>query len=318
MNDLSIIIAGIIFMAVLVWWYVSDDEEEISIEERLNLEHFKQSLEHSRSRVKRAAAQYAQEKEDTYTGQFKAMLENYLRRGGLLISVQNFVSVFVLSSAVLTFVFWSITIFPLLPSLILSMGVVGGTVYLYLKFLESRRMKQFLIQFPDALDSITRGVRSGLPVGGQVDALASEFTDPLAGVFRKVADYMSVGDSLSDALRKVSAEFQLQEFLLFTVALSVQQRTGGNLSNVLESISRTIRQRLDSRARLESMVSQAKSGAYIIGASPMFIVALLGVIQPQHFTPLLQTPDGHMILWIIFGLYSMAILSFKFLLRDRF
>ena len=318
MDDLSITIAGIIFIVVLTWWYASDDEEEISIEERLNLEHFKQSLELSRSRVKRAAAQYAQEKEVTYTGRFKAMLENYLRRGGLLISVQNFISVFALSSVALTLGFWSTTIFPLFPSLILSMGVVGGLIYLYLKFLEARRMKKFLAQFPDALDSITRGVRSGLPVGGQIDVLAREFTDPLAGIFRKVADYMSVGDGLSDALRKVSAEFHLQEFLLFTVALSVQQRTGGNLSNVLESISTTIRQRLDSRARLESMVSQAKSGAYIIGASPMFIVVLLGFIQPQHFTPLLETPDGHTLLWVIFGLYSMAILSFKFLLRDRF
>ncbi|MBC6444758.1 MAG: type II secretion system F family protein [Alphaproteobacteria bacterium GM202ARS2] len=318
MNDPTIIIGGLIVLALLVWWYVSDDEEEIGLEERLQLENFKQSMERSRKRVKRAAAQYGQQKENTYLGRFKAMLENYLRRGGLLISVQNFISVFIVSSVFFTVALWNMTIFPLLPSLILSMGVVGGVLYLYLNILEKRRMKQFLAQFPDALDTITRGVRSGLPVGGQVDALASEFPDPLSGVFRKTSDYMSLGDSLSDALRKVSTEFQLQEFMLFVVALSVQQKTGGNLSNVLETISTTIRQRLDSRARLEAMVSQAKGGAYIIGASPLFIITLLALTQPSHFDPLLNTPNGHTILWLIVALYGLAALSFKFLLRERF
>ncbi|MBC6497576.1 MAG: type II secretion system F family protein [Alphaproteobacteria bacterium GM7ARS4] len=311
------VIISLIVLSVAAWWVLSQEEEEFDIEKRLLLGNYKAAIDRSRQRSHEAQQRHTGQK-NTFFGRLLVMLDRNIHRAELDIPARTFLMLYGVLSMGTGFIISNLSVFPLFPAAILGAGLVGGVFYFYVRVVEGRRIQKFLVQFPDALDSITRGVRSGLPISKQIQVLGRDFSEPLAGIFRRVNDFMVLGDSLAEALRKVSQEFYLPEFQLFTVAVNIQQKTGGNLSTVLENIANTIRSRLESRSKLEASVSQAKSGAYIIGSAPLAMVLLLNLIQPDHFTPLFDTATGHNLLWLIAIFYGCTVLSFKYLLRDRF
>ena len=314
----TVLIIGGLLVAGFILWYFLDEEDDITVEKRLLLENFKASMQRSRERVRKTIVEKNKvERAPSVFERFGHRIKAMLVRANIAMSVARFIALFVFLSFLGGFIISMWFSFPFWLALIMAFGGLIGLLFVYFRLRARRRMKAFIAQFPDALDSISRGVRSGLPISRQIENLAHEFSEPLAGVFLSVSDHMSLGNSLAEALRKVSSEFDSQEFRLFSIAISIQQKTGGRLSEVLDNIAKTIRSRLDSRARLEALVGQAKSGAYIIGSAPLGITAFLGLLQPAHFDPLF-TPEGNFLLWLILGLYFMAFLSFKYLLRDRF
>jgi len=155
---------------------------------------------------------------------------------------------------------------------------------------------EFTDLFPDAVDAIARMLRAGLPISSAVRAVSTEAPAPVNQVFAMVADQMSIGAPIEEALDASSRHIGLPDFRFFTVAVVLQHLTGGNLAATLEILSDIVRKRRAMRLKAKATTSEIRVSAYVLGALPFLIIAALLVLQPGYLTPLFTDPRGHIIL----------------------
>lgn len=193
------------------------------------------------------------------------------------------------------------------PWLALVLGLALGLALprLWLARMAARRTKRFLDLFPDAIDVVVRSVRSGLPVAEAVNAIATEFVDPVGTEFQRVADAVKLGSSLEEALWKAAARLGLPEFNFFVISLSVQRETGGNLAETLSNLADILRRRHQMKLKVRAMSSEARASAMILGFLPFVIFLVLFVVNGQYVMRLFDDPRG--LLLLAFGLVSQAV-----------
>ena len=156
--------------------------------------------------------------------------------------------------------------------------------------------------FPDAVDLIVRSVRSGHPINTAMRMITENMDSPIRDEFRQVTDEVSYGRTLPEALKRMSARIALQDVDFFVVVLSVQQETGGSLTEVLTNLSTIIRKRKQLRAKIRAMTSEGRATSYILGAIPVVEFGALYVITPSYLDPLFTTMTGNIILGAAIGL----------------
>lgn len=155
-----------------------------------------------------------------------------------------------------------------------------------------KRNRKFIDQFPDALDMIVRSVRSGFPLTTALQMLAQNAEEPVKEEFRKVNDDIALGRTLSQALARLSTRINEPDIRFFVVVLSVQQETGGNLSEIVSNLSGVIRKRKQLRDKIKAMTSEGKATGYVLGALPVFVFGVLSLIQPGYLAPFFNDPLG--------------------------
>ncbi len=144
------------------------------------------------------------------------------------------------------------------------------------------RNRQFLDQFPDALDMIVRSVRSGFPLPVALQMLAENAENPVKEEFRQVVDEISLGRSLPQALGRLSVRINQPDIKFFVVVLSVQQETGGNLAEIIGNLSSIIRKRKQLRHKIRAMTSEGRATAWVLGLLPVFVFVALYFLQPSY------------------------------------
>ena len=179
-----------------------------------------------------------------------------------------------------------------------------------LSFLRKRRIKRFIEEFPNAIDIIVRGIKSGLPVGDCIRIIASEAREPLKGEFRSIIEAQSLGLSVSDAVGRLAKRMPIQETNFFVIVIQIQQKAGGNLSEALGNLSRVLRERKKMKAKVSAMSMEAKASAVIIGSLPFIVALMVHMASPGFLTPLFSTQSGHMMLlgsafWMTCGIVMM-------------
>ncbi|SIR05746.1 tight adherence protein B [Rhizobium sp. RU35A] len=173
-----------------------------------------------------------------------------------------------------------------------------------------RRQEKFLEEFPNALDLITRSIRSGLPLNDAMRLIASDGQEPVRSEFRRVVEGQQVGLSLPDACGRMILTMPLPEVNFFSIVIAIQSQAGGNLSEAIGNLAKVLRERRRMKAKVQALSMEAKASAAIIGALP-FIVALLVYLTSPHYLAVLFTdPRGHMILlfsgvWMSIGIFVM-------------
>ncbi|MDL2400150.1 type II secretion system F family protein [Rhizobium mayense] len=177
-------------------------------------------------------------------------------------------------------------------------------------FLIKRRQNKFLDEFPNALDLITRSLRSGLPLNDAVRLVAAEAREPVKSEFRRVVEAQQVGLSMTDACARMNNHMPLQEVNFFSIVIAIQAQAGGNLSEALGNLSRVLRERKKMKAKVTALSMEAKASAVIIGALPFIVATLVYLTSPQYMRILFVDPRGHLILgaagiWMSFGIYIM-------------
>ncbi|HEY4135595.1 MAG TPA: type II secretion system F family protein [Alphaproteobacteria bacterium] len=168
-----------------------------------------------------------------------------------------------------------------------------------------RRLKRFVKLFPEAIDLMVRGIRSGLPVSETIASIGHELADPVGTEFRRITEGVRLGQSMDEAMWDVATRLATPEFKFFVISLSVQRETGGNLAETLENLSEVLRRRLQMQLKIKAMSSEAKASAYIIGSLPFIIFAILMVMNPAYVMKLFTDPRGLVVLGI--GLTTMLI-----------
>ena len=178
------------------------------------------------------------------------------------------------------------------PSLFAGMLLVDVAI----KFRGDMIANRFMKQLPDALDTIIRGIRSGLPVIECVGAVGEEFDDLIGGYFRAIAERVALGESIDAALWRTARVINRPEMDFLAVSISIQMETGGSLAEALGNLADLLRQRERMKLKIKAISSEAKASAFIIGALPFVMLGLLTMMSPEYVMPLFTDPRGHTML----------------------
>jgi tight adherence protein B len=187
-----------------------------------------------------------------------------------------------------------------------------------LSYLKKRREAKFLNLFPDAIDVIVRGIKAGLPLGDSLRALATDAPEPILTEFRHILETQAVGVPLGEACGKLFERMPLPEANFFAIVISIQQKSGGNLSEALSNLSKVLRDRKKMKGKIKAMSTEAKASAAIIGALPVAVMSIVYVTSPDYITLLWTERLGQLMLagsavWMLMGILVMRkMINFDF------
>jgi tight adherence protein B len=216
---------------------------------------------------------------------------------GLKISPQQFFLYALAAGAGITGVAFIFGVAPIFLPAVALIAFLGIPKFV-LGYLIKKRLKKFIAAFPDAIDVIVRGVRSGLTVGECLSIVGQESPDPVGPEFRLVNEAIKLGQPMGDALQRMSDRLPSPEFRYFTIVLGTQQTTGGNLAETLSKLSDVLRQRKKMKDKVQAMSSEAKASAGIIGSLPLFVMGALAFLAPDYVGLLFTTETGNFMLAI--------------------
>jgi len=166
----------------------------------------------------------------------------------------------------------------------------------FFKWVEKKRQKLMLAQFPDALSMIVRSVRVGVPVMEAVRAVSRELPAPTGPEFGRMIDQVAIGSTLEDTVTDLARRSGLAEYRFFATALALQNQTGGTLSDTLDSLADVIRKRAALRAKGYAMTSEARTSAMILAALPFVTGIMLYFLNPSYIMVLFTDTTGQQLL----------------------
>ena len=201
--------------------------------------------------------------------------------------------------------------FPLLLSTFAGLFFGLGVPYFVVGKMISRRLNKFNANFPDAIELMVRGLRSGLPITETLGIVASEIQGPVGIEFRAVADRMKIGRTMEVALQETADRLGTPEFQFFVITLAIQRETGGNLAETLSNLADVLRKRAQMKLKIRAMSSESKASAWIIGSLPFIVFGMIYFINPSYMggffvdQRLIVAGIGGMI-WMGIGVLIMA------------
>ncbi|WP_066525939.1 type II secretion system F family protein [Erythrobacter sp. CCH5-A1] len=206
-------------------------------------------------------------------------------------------------------------VFALSRAPVMSLGaglfVGAGLPHLVVGFLIGRRTNQFINKFPDGIELLVRGLRSGLPVTETLGIVSSEVPGPVGYEFKSVIDRIKVGKTMEDALQDTADKLGIAEFNFFTITLAIQRETGGNLAETLSNLADVLRKRAQMKLKIRAMSSESKASAYIVGSLPFLVFGAIFYINPNYMYPFFT--DDRLIVaglgagvWMGLGVFIMA------------
>lgn len=184
-------------------------------------------------------------------------------------------------------------------------------------FVASGRMKKFGLEFPNAVDVIVRGIKSGLPVHDCFKIIAKESPASLGPEFQTLVEGLAVGLTLPQALDKMYERMPTPELKFFAIVIAIQQKTGGNLAEALGNLSHVLRARRMMREKVKALSSEALASAGIIGSLPPVVMTLVGLTTPAYMGLMFTDIRGQIMLlgsaiWMGCGIFVMKrMISFK-------
>jgi tight adherence protein B len=205
----------------------------------------------------------------------------------------------------------------LLLSLGVGLGVGAGLPHMVVNYFIKKRMTAFTAKFPDAIELLVRGLRSGLPVTETLGVVASEVPGPVGQEFKLVTERIKIGRTMENSLQETADRLNTAEFSFFCITLAIQRETGGNLAETLANLADVLRKRAQMKLKIKAMSSEAKASAYIVGALPFIVFGLIYWMDPEYlggfFTDdrLIVTGLGGLV-WMSLGVFIMAkMVSFE-------
>ena len=197
----------------------------------------------------------------------------------------------------------------------LSLGVgllVGaGLPHMIVGHFIKKRGNDFTAKFPDAIELLVRGLRSGLPVTETLGVVSTEVPGPVGEEFKLVTDRIRVGKTMEDALQETADRLNTPEFSFFCITLAIQRETGGNLAETLSNLADVLRKRAQMKLKIKAMSSESKASAIIVGSLPFIVFGLVYWMNPTYlggfFTDdrLIVTGLGGLT-WMGIGVFIMA------------
>jgi tight adherence protein B len=199
------------------------------------------------------------------------------------------------------------------PMLAVALGVMFGVTipHFTISYFIKRRIAKFNARFPDAIELMVRGLRSGLPISETMGVVATEVGGPIGIEFQSVVDKMKIGRTMEVALQETADRVGTPEIQFFVITLAIQRETGGNLAETLANLADVLRKRTQMRLKIKAMSSESKASAYIVGSLPFIVFGLVWFINPSYMAGFfvdqrLMIAGGGGLVWMSMGAAIMA------------
>jgi tight adherence protein B len=179
---------------------------------------------------------------------------------------------------------------------ILTAALVGSVPVFFLMYKRQKRLQLFEQQFPDALDAMARSIRAGNALAGAIQLVGEEMPPPVGQEFRRVEEEVRLGLDPSEALTKLTVRAPTEDVGFFSAAIRIQRASGGNLAELLDRLSEVIRERYKILSHARVLSAQHRWTAIFVGLSPVLFAAILQLMQPGYFAPLLKSALGPMLI----------------------
>ena len=280
------------------------------------LETFKNRFSNSQSPAARSASIRINREESGLGAKLSALLPRRdqiqlrLQKAGMEIELGRYAAVCgAIATTSLTFLMLSG--FPLIMAL--AVGIIAGIglPHFYVGRLIAKRIERFTKQFPEAIDLMVRGLKSGLPVNECISNVGQELSEPAGTEFRKITDGMRLGKQLEEVLWETADRLDTPDFKFFVISLVVQRETGGNLGETLSNLSGILRQRQGMKLKIRAMSSEAKASAWIVGVLPFVMLGLIMLLNYDYGVILFTHPKAIVagigaLIWMGIGMLVMG------------
>lgn len=196
-------------------------------------------------------------------------------------------------------------------------GISGGLLigaalpHIVVNVLVGRRIKNFTMNFPDAIELLVRGLKSGMPVSETLSVIAKEIAGSVGEEFKLVVEKIKIGKSMEEALQETADRLGTAEFQFFVITLAIQRETGGNLAETLANLADVLRKRAQMKLKIRAMSSESKASAYIVGSLPFFVSGMIWTVNEKYLEgffhePRLMIAGVGGAIWMAIGAFIMA------------
>lgn len=168
--------------------------------------------------------------------------------------------------------------------LAIGIGLVigAGLPHLVVGFFINKRTNDFNSKFPDGIELLVRGLRSGLPVTETLAVVAQEVPGPVGIEFKGIVERIKIGRTMEESLQETADRLGIPEFNFFCITLAIQRETGGNLAETLSNLADVLRKRSQMKLKIKAMSSESKASAYIVGSLPFIVFGMIWWINPSY------------------------------------
>jgi tight adherence protein B len=200
---------------------------------------------------------------------------------------------------------------PILLTVMVGLFAGIGLPHFVVGKLIKRRIAKFTARFPDAIELMVRGLRSGLPISETLGVVADEIPGPIGDEFRAVSDKMKIGRTMEAALQDTADRLGTPEFQFFVITLAIQRETGGNLAETLANLADVLRKRSQMKLKIKAMSSESKASAWIVGSLPFIVFVMIWFINGKYMQTFfvderLMIAGAGGLLWMGIGVFIMA------------
>jgi tight adherence protein B len=204
------------------------------------------------------------------------------------------------------------------PILAFLVGVAAGALPIVsIIGKRKKRLRLFNAQLPDTLDLLSRSLAVGHAFSESLHQVGSEMPDPISTEFRIAFEEQKLGLSTKQALDRLTERIPLPDLRLCVTAMQIQRETGGNLAEILEKVSQTVRERFKLMEDFRTLTTSSRGSAWILCALPFLIILIMTAINPNYMALLLHDQRGHYMLAIAVVLQSLGILTIRKILSIK-
>jgi tight adherence protein B len=172
--------------------------------------------------------------------------------------------------------------------------LAGCLPVVHVQMLRARRLRAFIRAFPDTIDMMTSAIRAGHAFNQAMQLVGDEAPDPVGVEFKRTFEQHNLGLNIREALLNLTERVDSLDLRLFVTSVLLQRETGGNLTEILEKISYTIRERFKLIGQIRTYTAQGRMSAWIVGTLPIAFVLIISAVNPGYLKPLLHDRLGHM------------------------
>lgn len=241
--------------------------------------------------------------------------EELLTKAGMTLPLPRLIIYMAVASGFVTFVLLAILYNSSLPNLLATnaacilIGLLVGWVLptLVLMYKKSKRVAAFGEQLPDTLDTIVRSLHAGHPIAAALNLVTREMPDPVGTEFGIAVDEMTYGQELRQALDNMGDRIGHPDFEYVIVAINIQHETGGNLAEVLNNLSRVIRDRFRMFQKIKALSAEGRMSAYVLTALPILTLFGLSVTAPDYYGAVMDDPMFWPIMGVAAGLLMLGV-----------
>ena len=201
---------------------------------------------------------------------------------------------------------------------VVGAGLVAAALpFLRIAYKRKKRLNAFLGQLPDALELMARALQAGHAFAESLHMISTEMPEPVATEFRKTYEEQNLGLSLKLALDNLSERVPLLDLRLCITAILIQRETGGNLAEILEKVSHTIRERFRILEDLNTLTTSSRMSAWILCGLPLFVALVVTVMNPDYMSVLWRDPRGHNLLFAACFMQITGMLIIRKILKIK-